>query len=237
MPCDLCTTKGSLRFIYVVAKQSFSPGMEKGKGKVAKGMPLVEDDMSTNDFDSGSEPSLDIVCNVVYVLPVEYNCKTEVEEPLTSEEVEMAKHKPICYYFMNNSCVEEHNVFFERPACGMKSDLKPLFIRVKIENTSINKVLVDGGAVVYLMPHLILNKIDKFDTYLRPHNMVLSNYEGKIDTTMGVIQVDITVGTITRPTIFMVISLGENYNLVLGREWIHGIRVVPSTLHQRISIR
>lgn len=118
----------------------------------------------------------------------------------------------------------------------MKIHLNPLFIRAKIENIGTNKVLVDGGATVNLVPRSIMHKISKADTDLRPHNMVLSNYEGKIGTTMRVIQVVMTVGTITRPTLFMVIALGENYNLILGREWIHGIRAVPSRLHQRVSI-
>lgn len=34
----------------------------------------------------------------------------------------------------------------------------------------------------------------------------------------------------------MVISSKENYNLFLGREWIHGMGAVPSTLHLKISI-
>ena len=35
---------------------------------------------------------------------------------------------------------------------------------------------------------------------------------------------------------FMVITAKKNYNLLLGREWIHGIREVPSIMHQRLSI-
>lgn len=89
---------------------------------------------------------------------------------------------------------------------------------------------------VNLMPHFMLKKIGKFDIDLKPHNMVLSNYEGKICHTLGMIQVDLTVGTITRPTMFMVIASKDNYNMLLGREWIHDIEAVPSSLHQRISI-
>lgn len=34
----------------------------------------------------------------------------------------------------------------------------------------------------------------------------------------------------------MVVPSKANFNFLLGREWIHGIGVVPSTMHQRISI-
>lgn len=66
--------------------------------------------------------------------------------------------------------------------------------------------------------------------------MVISNYEGKTGQTMGVIQVDVTVGVITLPTIFMVITSMASYNLLLGREWICGVGVVTLSLHQKIAI-
>lgn len=92
-----------------------------------------------------------------------------------------------------------------------------------MEDAGVNKILVDGGTAVNLMMQFRLKRIGKFETDLRPNNMVLSNYEGKIGHTLGVIQVDLTVGSITRPTMFMAITSRDNYNLLLGREWIHGI--------------
>lgn len=95
---------------------------------------------------------------------------------------------------------------------------------------------MDGGVAVNPMPYILLKKIGKYDTDLRPHNMVLSNYERKTSQTMGVIQVDVTVGSITRLTIFMVILSKASYNPLLDREWIHVTGEVPLSLHQRIVI-
>lgn len=136
---------------------------------------------------------------------------------------EMVKHKPVCYFVMNNDWTEEQNVFFERPCEGMKNHLKLLFIRVKLENTTTNKILINGGVAVNLMPHFFLSKIGKYDTDMRPNNMVLSNYEGKTRHTLGVIQFNMIVGSVTKPTVFMVIASKSSYNLLLGREWIHGV--------------
>lgn len=66
--------------------------------------------------------------------------------------------------------------------------------------------------------------------------MVLSNYEGKVGTTLGVIQVELTVRIVPRSTMFMIVETKANYNLLLGREWIHGVGVIPSSMHQRIII-
>jgi hypothetical protein len=65
---------------------------------------------------------------------------------------------------------------------------------------------------------------------------VLSNYEGKTGYSLGAIQVDVDVGSVVRPTLFLVIQSKANFNLLLGREWIHGVGAVPSTLHQKLIL-
>ena len=104
--------------------------------------------MSIDDFESDGVSSFNVNCNVVSVLPQEYNQETEIEDQEEVDEEEMAKHKPVCYYVLNNGVVEEQNAFFERPDKGMKGHLKPLYIRSRVEQVGINKVLVDGGAAV-----------------------------------------------------------------------------------------
>lgn len=86
------------------------------------------------------------------------------------------------------------------------------------------------------MPQSLSGKISKSATNLTCNNMVLSNYEGKTRKPLGVIQVDVVVVTTTRPTLFVVVSTKENYNMLLGIEWLHGVGCVPSSMHQRITI-
>jgi hypothetical protein len=118
----------------------------------------------------------------------------------------------------------------------LKNHLKSLFVRAKVNDVCVNKELIGGGEVVNLMPHSLLNKIGKYDTDLHDHNIVLSNYEGKSGHSWGAIQVDVAIGSSIRPTLFIVMPSKANYNMLLGREWIHGLGVVPSTLHQRLTI-
>lgn len=56
-----------------------------------KDLPKEDEEMTLNF--SASEPSLDIVCNVVSVLPVEYNVPSEVNEVESDFIVEMATLK------------------------------------------------------------------------------------------------------------------------------------------------
>ena len=156
-----------------------------------------------DNFESESEESLNILVNAVSILPAEYDCLTEVEDSVDIDAEEMALHKLTCYFVMNNGSVENQDAFFKRPDMAMRSNLKPLLIREKLEGVAINKVLVVCGATVNIMPHHLLHKIGKYDTDVKSHNVVLSDYEGRTKNTISVIQVNIIVSSVTRPTIFM----------------------------------
>ena len=84
--------------------------------------------MLTNNFESEGESSLNINCNVVSVLRCEFGQETEVEEHEEDDAIDLMKHRPVCYYVMDNGAVEEQNAFFEHPEPAMKNHLKPLFI-------------------------------------------------------------------------------------------------------------
>ncbi|MCI04018.1 hypothetical protein A2U01_0025060, partial [Trifolium medium] len=135
--------------------------------------------MEADDF-LDSEPDLDILVNVVSILPAEYDVWSEVTDGEDEfDNNELALHRPMCYYVLNNGCLEEQMATFEKPDEGMKSHLKPLFIQAKVNDVGVNKVLIDGGAAVNLMPEFLLHKIGKRLSDLHTHNIVLSNYEGE----------------------------------------------------------
>jgi len=85
-----------------------------------------EDEELTSNF-SESDPSFDLVC-VVSVLPIKYGVPSEVNEVASDFTEEMAIHRPLCYYVMNNGCVEDQHAVFEHPDVSMRLHLKPLFI-------------------------------------------------------------------------------------------------------------
>jgi hypothetical protein len=55
--------------------------------------------------------------------------------------------------------------------------LKPLFVRGHIDGILIAKMLVDGGAVVNLMPYSLYGKLGKQDDELVKTNMTLTVLE------------------------------------------------------------
>lgn len=177
-----------MKKVPVVVRKEFS------KKELANQPTTRLSEEATDDFQSDSEESLNILVNVVSILPYEYGCisgenaeEVVVKESPEFETEEMALHKPVCYFVLNNGSVESQEAFFEKPTMGMKNHFKPLMIRENVEGVAINKVLVDCGTTVNIMPAYILKKIGKYENEVRPNNMVLSNYGGKTAHTLGVI--------------------------------------------------
>lgn len=216
----------------------YSPQPEEEKPEYS---PQSDEEFDEDMYDENNDDiygdDFVVNCGIVSVLPAEYDMVYEVSETegyFVPYEIEGGK--PLCYYVMNSGVVGEQKAMFERPNPGMMYHLKPLLIRAKADEMAVNKVFVDEGVAVNLMPYTLFKKMGKADEDLRQHNMVLSNYKGKTSNIMRVVQIDLAVGTTTRSTIFMVIDSKANFNLLLGREWIHKIGVVPSTVHQRLII-
>jgi hypothetical protein len=43
---------------------------------------------------------------------------------------------------------------------------------------------------------------------------------------------ELTIGSKSLATAFFIIEVQGNYSVILGRDWIHANRCIPSTLHQ-----
>ena len=200
---------------------------------VKKGLSIEDEELTSNFTDF--EVSLNIIL-VVSMLPMEYDLISEVTEDEEDFTEEMVSQQPKCYFVMDNGCVIGQHAMFERPDYHMQQHLKPLFIQAKINDVGINKVLVDGGATINFLPHFLLKNIRLSESDLKPHNVVLCNYEGKSGSSFGAIEVDLVVRIVKMATLFLVVESKANYNLLLGREWIHGVGVLPSIMHQRLSL-
>jgi hypothetical protein len=110
--------------------------------------------------------------------------------------------------------------------------LKSLFVRGHIDGIPIDKMLVDGGAAINLMPYSLYRKLGKQDNELVKTNMKLNGVgtDSSIEA-KGVTSVELTIGTKTLAVAFFIVDVEGNYSLILGRDWIHTNQCVPSTLH------
>ena len=103
-------------------------------------------------------------------------------------------------------------------------------MRGHINGKPISRMLVDGGAIVNLMPYYLFKKLCGEDEELIKTNMTVSGMGGgnPIDA-KGLASMELTIGSKTLAITFFVSEVQGNFNLILGRDWIHANQCVPST--------
>ena len=64
---------------------------------------------------------------------------------------------------------------------------------------------------------------------------ILYGFNGATTVTMGGITLLVRAGSVVQQVLFSVIEDLGPYNSIVGRPWLHTMKVVPSTYHQMIS--
>jgi hypothetical protein len=112
--------------------------------------------------------------------------------------------------------------------------LKALYLKGYINGHPVNKMLVDIGAAVNIMPYSVLRRLGRSTEDLIKTNVTLSDFNGQALEAQGILNIDLTVGSKTVPTSFFIISSKSIYTVLLGRDWIHANCCIPCTMHQRL---
>ena len=111
--------------------------------------------------------------------------------------------------------------------------MKPLYVRGHLDGKPVSRMLVDGGAVVNVMPYSLFRKLGREDGELVKTNMTLAGVRGENPIeAKGIASMELTIGSKTIATAFFVAEVQGNYSLILGRDWIHANLCILSTLHQ-----
>ncbi|PUZ75329.1 hypothetical protein GQ55_1G152500 [Panicum hallii var. hallii] len=152
--------------------------------------------------------------HMVFVLPAEFHART-YEEPSVAQ-LDLGPRP----------------VIFEKPQAKNYKHLKALYLKGYINGQPVNKMLVDTGAAVNIMPYSVLRRLGRYTGDLIKTNVTLSDFNGQTSEAQGVLSVDLTIGSKTILTSFFVVNSISTYNILLGRDWIHTNCCIPSTMHQ-----
>jgi len=118
---------------------------------------------------------------------------------------------------------------FQKPE-DLDNHLKPLYMRGHINGKLISHMLPGHGAIMNLLPYSLFKKPGGKEEKLIKTNMTL-NGVCRCDPigAKGVASMELTVGS---KTLSLLISeVQDNFNSILGHDWIHANQCVPSTLH------
>jgi hypothetical protein len=107
-----------------------------------------------------------------------------------------------------------------------------MYLKGYINGHLVNKMLVDTGVAVNIMPYSVLHWLGRSAEDLIRTNVTMSDFNGQASEAQGVLNMDLTVGSKTVPTSFFIISSKSTYTVLLGMDWIHANCCMPSTMHQ-----
>lgn len=112
---------------------------------------------------------------------------------------------------------------------------KPLYISVECREKWESVVLVDIGLAINVCPSRTAYAIGLKPANFVPITQVIRAYENTSREVMGTVQVRVQVGPAEQEGEFHVLDVPATFNLLLGRPWLHHVKVASSTLHQMLK--
>ena len=105
----------------------------------------------------------------------------------------------------------------------MCQHLKPLYIKAHMDGRPVNRVLVDNGAGVNILPTFMLRKLLKTENDLIATDVSVSGFAGGATKTKGVIPIEVKVGSKVATVAFFVVNTDSTYNALLRKDCIHSV--------------
>jgi len=113
---------------------------------------------------------------------------------------------------------------------------RPLQITIECMGTKVPMVLIDNGFASNVCPFRTTLTIGLDVETIIPSPLTIKAYNNTSRKVMGNFKAPCKVGPIETIVEFHVMDITPNYNLLLGRAWLHPIGAIPYSLHQMMKI-
>ena len=97
-------------------------------------------------------------------------------------------------------------------------------------------VLIDNGSTLNVCPFRTALIVGLNMETIIPSPLTVREYDNTLRKVMGTIKVPYKIGPMETIVEFYVMDIIPNYNLLLGRAWLHPNGAIPSSLHQKMKI-
>ena len=109
----------------------------------------------------------------------------------------------------------------------------PLYLEVFIHKAKVRCLLIDGGAGLNICTLKVVNNLGYSEDDVDPSRRItIKAYDDSECFSKGIIMLLVRVGLATKDTLFHVLDIEMNCNMILGCPWLHAMKAVPSTYHQ-----
>lgn len=95
--------------------------------------------------------------------------------------------------------------------------------------------LVDNGSTINVRPLRTALKLGFKEEDFTPSSQGIRAYDNSRRQALGTITMNVTTSVIEHATAFQVVDIKPSFNLLLGRPWLHDLKAIPSSLHQKVK--
>ena len=92
----------------------------------------------------------------------------------------------------------------------MTRHIKPLYVRAHLNGRPVSKVLIDNGSTINVMSLRMLRTLGKRIINLIEIEEVVSGFTEEVSKTLGILPIDITIGSKSSLSTFFVIDSTAN---------------------------
>ena len=110
-----------------------------------------------------------------------------------------------------------------------------LTLTLCINDFDVHRVLVDLGSAADLLQLPAFRQMNLSLDRLSSAGRILSGFNWATIVTIGDITLPVRAGPVVQQVLFSVVEDLGPYKAIVGRAWLHAMKVVPSTYHQMIN--
>ncbi|KAH0685749.1 hypothetical protein KY285_019065 [Solanum tuberosum] len=165
------------------------------------------------------------------------SCPSPKDAPKLSPEVEnpscpSPKDAPQLSPGVENACMAKITFFDDDILFGDTFHNRPLFVVGFAREKMVNRILVDGGSGINILPIRTMKELGISTTDLTDSRLMIQGFNQGGQRSIGTVKIDLTIGELRSSVWLHVIDAKTSYNIFLGRPWVHENKVIPSTYHQ-----
>ncbi|KAL4192915.1 hypothetical protein AMTRI_Chr06g174350 [Amborella trichopoda] len=115
---------------------------------------------------------------------------------------------------------------------GGKFHNRPHFMTGELHTYPINRIMLDGGSTINLIPKIILTQLGLGSKDLTSTHITVQGFNQSGEKLASMVRLCLKIGELNDYAQFHVIDTDTSYDVLLGHPWLHDQGVIPSTLHQ-----
>ncbi|XP_038719859.1 uncharacterized protein LOC120012498 [Tripterygium wilfordii] len=107
-----------------------------------------------------------------------------------------------------------------------------LVLTLQVATINLKRILIDNGSSANVLFLATYKGMGLDETLILRKSTTLIGFNGEVSHSLGEVTLPIYAPGLNKHTRFSIVDSSSAYNAILGRPWLHAIRVMPSTYHQ-----